>query len=664
LLPDGAEGAETDMLFWRFIAPNANLGQEISATHTPLLVALSFFVAALGGYAALEVVERMASTPSPKTRRRWLAAGAVAMGSGIWSMHFIGMLAFSLPIPVSYDLTITLLSMVPAVFASAMALHFMDRARISWWRLNVGGLLMALGIGGMHYTGMEAMRMDARMGYAPLLFALSIFVAHALATLALYIKFFPGGSALPFLRQVAGAGAMGCAVACMHYTAMHAARFYPGSMGAPRVVFEPRWMAVVIAVVTSGIIAVAIAATLVDRRTAELMRKRDEAVRASRAKSDFLAAMSHEIRTPLNGVIGMADLLAAGPLAPEQRDQAETIRRSGQTLLAILNDILDWAKIEAGRLEVERLPVDARAAAADTLALYHSQVREQGGELLLDWPEMVPRRVLADPVRVRQVLLNLVSNALKFSPGGTVTVAASADGEGRLAITVRDTGIGMDEAQRARLFQPFTQGDASTTRRFGGTGLGLAITARLLEAMQGTIAVASAPGCGSTFTVRLPLASEPAAEGAAAPAAPVSPVSPSPPRSQPGAVPSRRRVLVAEDNPINRKVVQAMLQHLGTAVECVEDGAEAVEATARAAYDLVLLDIHMPVLDGLAAARAIRAREAADGGRRLRLVALTASAFAADRETCEAAGMDGFLAKPITLDSLQALLKTLPEGDG
>jgi signal transduction histidine kinase/ActR/RegA family two-component response regulator len=660
------------MPFWRFIPPHAHLGPELPAAYTPFLVALSFFVAALAGYAALEVVESMASAPSPRTRRFWLAAGAVAMGSGIWSMHFIGMLAFSLPIPVSYDFTITLISMLPAVFASAMALHFMARVRISWWRLHAGGLLMALGIGGMHYTGMEAMRMEAMMGYEPILFALSILVAHVLATFALYIKFFPvGGVGARFtaLRKTVSAGAMGCAVACMHFTAMQAARFYPGHMGTPTVVFAPLGMAVALTVVTSMILAIAIVATLVDRRMGGLAQSRDEAVRADRAKSAFLAAMSHEIRTPLNGVIGMADLLASGPLSPEQRDQAETIRRSGQALLAILNDILDWAKIEAGRLEVERLPVDARAAAADTFALYRSQVQTQEVTLALDWPETVPHRVLADPVRVRQVLLNLVSNALKFTSSGTVTVAAAAN-DGHLAITVRDTGIGMDEVQRARLFQPFTQGDASMTRRFGGTGLGLAITSRLLAAMGGTIAVESTPGAGSTFTIGLPLAPEPAAGGAEM----SSPIPAVPPAalvsatlatsSAAPAVSRRRRVLVAEDSPLNQKVVQAMLQYLGAEVDCVDDGAQAVEATARTAYDLVLLDIQMPVLDGLATARVIRAREAARGGTRQYLVALTANAFASDRQACEAAGMDGFLAKPFTLDTLQAVLTSpkLPAG--
>ncbi|HZF14268.1 MAG TPA: ATP-binding protein [Thermoanaerobaculia bacterium] len=412
---------------------------------------------------------------------------------------------------------------------------------------------------------------------------------------------------------------------------------------------------------------------LVRQRTGELVAARDEAVRADRAKSEFLAAMSHEIRTPLNGVIGLADLLASGPLAPEQRDQAETIRSSGEVLLAILNDILDWAKIEAGRLDVERLPVDARAAVADTFALYRSRARDQGVKLVLDWPETVPRRVQADPMRLRQVLLNLVSNAVKFTPGGTVTVAARLDagdadtGEGgRLAIAVQDTGIGMDEVQRTRLFQPFTQGDASTTRRFGGTGLGLAITARLLEAMEGTITVASAPGSGSLFTVRLPLAGGPAiadtdadVETARPPRSWIAVAEPCPGH--------RHRVLVAEDSPVNQKVAQAMLEYLGAEVECVDDGAQAVAATARTAYDLVLLDIYMPVLDGLEAARAIRAREAGDAGDtggipRLRLVALTANAFAADRQACLAAGMDGFLTKPLTLETLRAALQAVPGG--
>src|SRR5689334_16336009 len=209
------------MHFWRFASDGA--GSPLHAVYDPLLVSLSFFVASLAGFAALEAVERMTSARVGRGRRLWLVAGAVAMGLGIWSMHFIGMLAFSLPVPVSFDLATTFLSMVPAVFASAMALHFMQAPRIGWWRLNLGGLLMAIGIGGMHYVGMEAMRADVMMGYDPLFFVLSIVVAHVLAVIALYIKFVAGGSAFTLLRKGASAAVMGSAVACMHYTAMRAA---------------------------------------------------------------------------------------------------------------------------------------------------------------------------------------------------------------------------------------------------------------------------------------------------------------------------------------------------------------------------------------------------------------------------------------------------------
>jgi signal transduction histidine kinase/CheY-like chemotaxis protein len=377
----------------------------------------------------------------------------------------------------------------------------------------------------------------------------------------------------------------------------------------------------------------------------ELRAARGAAESASRAKCAFLANMSHELRTPFQGLLGMLELLDQGALDSAQRRQLVVARDAASHLLAVLDDVLDISRLEAGTLTLQSEPVAPRDLLADVRALMAPAADRKHLSFETRCDASVPARMRLDGLRVRQVLFNLLSNAIKFTErGGVLIEAAVRDGE--LVIAVADTGIGMDEATRALLFQRFSQGDDSTSRRYGGTGLGLEISRSLARMMGGDITVQSAPGAGSRFELRLPVADAVAAE-------PVRAAEPGVPARALAAT-QRLRLLVAEDNEVNREVLAAMIDGLGQEAHFAQDGREALDAAASQDFDLVLMDLHMPGMDGIEAARAIRALE---GGRsRVPIAALTADAFDDTRERCMAAGMDAFLPKPVSVEALARLI--------
>jgi len=381
---------------------------------------------------------------------------------------------------------------------------------------------------------------------------------------------------------------------------------------------------------------------------AELVKARDDANAANVLKSHFLANMSHEIRTPLNGVLAMTEVMAMGELSAAQRERLSVIRESGGLLLSVLNDVLDLSKIEAGRLDLVERDFDLASLALSVRETYTMQARAKN----LEFGVFVAPEALGswrgDADRLRQILGNLVSNALKFTLEGSVSVRfASADDGSGLRVDVVDTGIGIDAETLPRLFDKFVQADSSTTRRFGGSGLGLSICNELATLMGGGVHVQSREGQGSTFTVVVAMPRGEAAVPVQVEAAP-------PPIESE----RRLRVLAADDNPTNQKVIAAVLAPLGAEVELVADGAACVEAWKRGGHDIVLMDIHMPVMDGVEAARTIRALEVAESRKRIPIVAVTANALVHQVEGYMAAGMDGHVAKPIEVTKLYDAIET------
>lgn len=632
---------------------SAICGVEMS--HSPLLVGLSFLIAILASYCSLDMAERMREADGA-TRRYWLGFAGLSLGAGIWSMHFIAMVALDLPIEQGYEPIATVISGLVAVGAVIAGLAFLGRTP-SIARLVAAGVIVGSGVVVMHYLGMSAMRVAGEVSYRPGLFSLSVLIALTAATVALWLAI----NLKSFVHRVVASGVMAVAICGMHYTGMAGTVVVALPMMAPPAdLVSKEMLAIVVAIGMAGLVVTGLVLAHFDRKmdaaavaeaarlrevNAKLEEARQRAEAAARAESQFLATMSHEIRTPMNGVIGMIEgALGASRLDTEVREYLTTARSSAEGLLRILNDILDYSKLESGQLEIESAPLSLSSLIDEVISTHGLVAREKGIGLKVRIDERLPEWIAGDALRLKQMLTNYVSNAVKFTAEGQIEVVARYidRDQGHVRIEVHDTGIGFDEETRERLFKRFVQADASTTRKFGGTGLGLAICRELAASMGGEVGCSSEMGRGSVFWLVVP------APACAAPELDTA--------AHDTGIRFERplRLLVAEDNPVNQKVVRVLLGHRGHDLNFANNGREALEAVQRDSFDMVFMDVQMPEMDGVEATQRIRELDGPAG--QIPIIALTANAMAGDRESYLAAGMDDYVSKPLQIKQVMAAI--------
>ena len=666
----------------------------------------SLLIAASGAAVGLLIASRLRSMPGR-------ILGGVLIGATVSAMHYTGMSAVRLQGFFTWDPSLVIGGVILSslLWGAAMAV-----IGVGGWRRTAGAAgLAVIGICSLHFSGMAAADITidptlpliesgsgVRMGISVAAFAAFLITAAAVVEA---LSFWSRASMLTQLREAIDAMPDGLAFYDSHdrlviWNARYAeinpeiadiltqgATFreivqtgidrghYPEAEGREaewldermtarsrlscameQKTSDDRWLKVQDRRTADGGVVTLVNDITELKRDAEILAAaRDAAEAANRAKSEFLANMSHEIRTPLNGVIGVAQALSGTPMNERQQEMLELIRSSGATLQHLLSDILDLARVESGRMELRSEPFDLAKAVNEAAQLYAAQAEEKGLRFFVEAPEDTRVWIDGDVVRLKQILTNLVSNAVKFTTQGLVSLSISrgvgAEGEPVFRFMVSDTGVGFDAAARARLFSRFEQADGTITRRFGGTGLGLAICRELAGMMGGDLDCESEPDGGSTFILTVPL------NEVAAPMRETAPVEVS------SAQPDRPlRVLLADDHPTNRKVVELVLSQIEVELVVTEDGAEALAAFRDRAFDVVLMDMQMPVMDGLTATREIRLHETAMGAARTPVVMLTANALPEHMAAAREAGADHHLSKPFGADALIELVTTLANG--